>query len=93
MAYRRRGTIEGSAPIEVCALPTVPLYAEGEVLDNPKQVRDYHWDGQYNEKMLENMSKFFQQNVESQSAGAKKVVSPDGDTCTYQLPTHADSCY
>ena len=77
--------IGGSDPIEVCALPTVPLYVEGEVLDNPKQVKaDLKDDlGAYNAKMLVNMSAFFQDKVEAKSAGAKKMVSPDGESCTY----------
>jgi hypothetical protein len=76
--------IDGSDPIEVCALPTVPLFVEGEVLDNPKQVKaDLKDDiGAYNAKMLVNMSDFFQKQVESKSAGAKKMISPDGESCT-----------
>ena len=77
-------TIDGADPIEVCALPTVPLFVDGEVLENPKQVKaDLKDDlSAYNAKMLENMSDFFQTQVESKSA-AKKMISPDGESCTY----------
>jgi hypothetical protein len=83
MAYRA-ATIEGSDPIEVCALPTADLYVEGEVLDNPKSVKaDLKDDiAAYNARMLWNMSEFFQAQVESKSAGAKKTISPDGESCT-----------
>ena len=72
-------------PIEVCALPTVPLFVEGEVLDNPKQVSAELKDDltAYNKEMLVNMSNFFQDKVEAKSAGAKKMISPDGESCTY----------
>ena len=79
-------TIEGSEPIEVCALPTQPLYVDGEVLDNPKQVAaELNKDDltAYNKEMLVNMSNFFQKKVEAKSAGAKKTISPDGESCTY----------
>eukprot|EP01046_Picozoa_sp_COSAG06_P084057 COSAG06_NODE_30903_length_530_cov_0.979118_1_plen_76_part_01 len=58
----------GSDPIEVCALPSVDLYVDGEVLDNPKQVKaELKADlAAYNAKMLENMAEFFHAQVESQ---------------------------
>ena len=96
MAYNY---IDGSDPIEVCALPTGDkpedhMFVDGEVLENPKSVKaDLKDDlAAYNAKMLENMSEFFQAQVESKSAGAKKIISPDGESCAYGLqPTLADS--
>ena len=86
--------IEGSDPIEVCAMPTADLVVDGEVLGNPKKVKGDLKDdlAAYNARMLENMAEFFQVQVESKSAGATKVVSPDGDSCTYWHPDLADSC-
>eukprot|EP01046_Picozoa_sp_COSAG06_P032579 COSAG06_NODE_3268_length_5589_cov_69.631857_3_plen_88_part_00 len=84
--YRSYGHhIDGGDPIELCALPTVPLFMEGEVLDNPEQVKAELKDdlAAYNAKMLENMSDFFQAQVESKSLDARKMISPDGDSCAY----------
>ena len=79
-----KATIDGSDPIEVCVTPTEPLFVEGAVLENPKQVKaDLKDDlGAYNARMLVNMSEFFQAQVESKSPGTVSV-SPDGDSCTY----------
>ena len=82
--------IEGSESIELCTQPTEDLFLEGDVLDNLKHVKADLGDdlSAYDAQMLENMSDFFQGQVESKSAGTI-TVSPEGESCTYWPTTRA----